>query len=180
MKSIWKTLMFVLAFLQTLASAALFYTPNGTPISVLDNGATYQLVEVATPTGLLYKVWQIIGGVIQAHADELSLYDQIKNYHIVMGEYFGINPDETMATNECESMWKEFPDKAIVIWGDWGNSYSIAQFQWKTFDKWKKEAGMPELKYDQWQDQLKLQAWAWKQGKTYRRAWTCWRNINGS
>src|SRR3990167_216061 len=150
--------LFILLFLPMLAQAGYvvkpFYTPSG------------------------FLVWAIqIVEIDKVHAAELSLKEIISNYHDAVAILYNIDSDETKVTNQCESGWKTNPERAITVFGDWGDSYDIAPFQWKTFDMWKKESGMKELKYDQWRDALKLQAWAFSHGKTYKKHWTCWRKL---
>lgn len=58
------------------------------------------------------------------------------------------------------------------VWGDGGRSYGIAQFQQATFNDLKKEAGRPQLRWMDREDQLWLLDWALRNG--YGEYWTCY------
>ena len=160
-----KTL-FVLFFLPLFASAQSYTFPNGKVFA-----------EFTTPTGV--TIWsEIVGTIVTtAHADELSLADQIHAYIINMAQIYGANQLEMIATSNCESDWLKNPDHAIIAIGDYGKSYGVWQFWKKTFNKWKLEANMPELQYHNWQDATKLAAWAFSKGDDYKYAWTCYRKM---
>lgn len=59
------------------------------------------------------------------------------------------------------------------IWGDGGRSYGIAQFQYPTFDDLRSQAGRPDLRWKNMNDQLWLLDWALRNG--YGRYWTCYK-----
>lgn len=63
------------------------------------------------------------------------------------------------------------------IWGDNGASYGVAQFQYRTFDWMRTQAGKPRLKWKNRNDQLWLLDWALDQG--YGKYWTCYDRKGG-
>ena len=69
---------------------------------------------------------------------------------------------------ELESNWK------VDALGDGGKAFGPAQFWETTFNQFKGEAGMPELKYRDPQDQLTLMAWAVRNNLGYH--WTTYKN----
>lgn len=60
------------------------------------------------------------------------------------------------------------------IWGDGGRSYGIAQFQYATFRDLRGQAGRPDLRWKNRDDQLWLLDWALRHG--YGRYWTCYKS----
>lgn len=58
------------------------------------------------------------------------------------------------------------------VWGDGGKSYGIAQFQYRTFNDLRTQAGRPELRWKSRDDQLWLLDWALRHG--YGKYWTCY------
>lgn len=72
-----------------------------------------------------------------------------------------------LAIIECESGIKH-----EGVWGDGGRSYGIAQFQYRTFDWMRGQAGRPELRWKNRRDQLWLLDWALRRG--YGKYWTCY------
>lgn len=79
----------------------------------------------------------------------------------------GVNPVIPVYVIAHESDWK--PDAV----GDKGLARNIAQFHKATFDEMKKEANMPQLQYENSQDQIVLLTWALAHGKG--NAWTTYR-----
>ena len=69
----------------------------------------------------------------------------------------------------CESMGKHNAR------GDSGKSYGPAQFQQKTFNWMKSEAGWTELQWTDPEHQLQLLRWALQNG--HGNHWTCFRKI---
>ena len=108
-----------------------------------------------------------------ARASEETLRDVIENYTRTMASFYNIDPKETLENNVCEFNWNREPEKAITILGDKGKAFGIAQFHKATFLKWEKESGM-DLDYKSWTDALKLQAWAFSKGESYKDDWTCY------
>jgi hypothetical protein len=58
------------------------------------------------------------------------------------------------------------------VWGDGGESYGVAQFQRATFRDLQTQAGRPELRWKNRDDQIWLLDWALRHG--YGRYWTCY------
>ena len=125
-----KTCLAIFFLLPFMASAAVFYTPSGVPISVLETGATYQLVEVPLPSGILYQVWQLIG-VHKVVADELSEKDQIKQYIKTWADHRGISRTTVLEIAACES---NFNPRALNPKDTDGRpKYGLYQFDRSTF-----------------------------------------------
>lgn len=59
------------------------------------------------------------------------------------------------------------------VWGDGGKSYGICQFQYATFKDLREEAGRPELRWKNRDDQLWLLDWALRHG--YGGRWACYK-----
>ena len=167
-----KTLIIVLLCLPFTSSAAVFQFPNGKWFAEFNvNG---------------HMIWsEVIGPISYAKAKEFSWRDTLEDYMRAMAGIYGVNPIEILETNQGESQWNSPPDKfvkdyayrALEIKGDKGLACGVAQWHKSTFDLWKKEAGMPELKYCFWQDDLKLQAWAFSKGIKYKDDWTVYRDV---
>src|SRR3990167_1160587 len=130
----WKTLIIVLFALPTLASAALFYTPSGVPILV-EEGATYEQVNLQTPSGFWVNVWRVLGP-IKAQAGELSLKEQIKLFIKTWSEWNNVSPGFMLRLAECESGFNPEALNDHEVRG--GNSYGLYQWQvgsWAHYNK---------------------------------------------
>src|SRR3990167_4578821 len=166
MKSILIVFLFVFPF---FVNAAPVVMPSG---RVFEEKITIYYTLSGFPVAVSEWI-EVLGVIKKARASEESLRDVIENYTRTMASFYEINPVETLETNQCESNWNREPEKAITIYGDKGKAYSITQFHERTFNKWEKEAKM-DLNYKLWQDQLKLQAWAFSKGESYKDDWTCY------
>lgn len=63
------------------------------------------------------------------------------------------------------------------VWGDGGESYGIAQWQYATFKDLRELAGRPWLKWKNRDDQIWLLDWALRNG--YGKYWTCYSKRKG-
>lgn len=113
------------------------------------------LVQLSTSLSLL-------SGTL-AHGQAMSIPEEIKLYT----DSYGSSYTQMMKTIECESGFK------TDIYGDHGVAYGISQFHEKTFYGFAKEMG-ETLDYYNYHDQLRVMAWAFSQGVSYKRQWTCW------
>ncbi|MEK6744264.1 MAG: hypothetical protein AABZ15_11660 [Nitrospirota bacterium] len=59
-----------------------------------------------------------------------------------------------------------------TAWGDGGKSYGVAQFQFRTFNDLRTQAGRPDLRWKNRDDQIWLLDWALRHG--YGKYWTCY------
>ena len=82
-------------------------------------------------------------------------------------EQFQVSQNEMEKTITCESSWSS------TDVGDHGLANGIAQFHKSTFDMWARQKG-ETLDYTSTHDQIKLMAWAFSKGESYKHAWTCW------
>lgn len=84
-------------------------------------------------------------------------------------DYFAVqynqDPNLLKKIASCESGFTK--DKV----GDKGLAFSVFQFHKPTFDRWSKEMGQ-ELDYGNYIDHVRLAAWAFSRGETYRDDWT--------
>src|SRR3990167_9114298 len=160
-------MLFLLSY--SFVSAKIWVMPNG---KIFEEKISLHYTLSGVPVYVSQWI-EVLGVIKKARASEESLRDIIEDYTRAMATFYGINPVETLETNQCESNWNREPEKAITIYGDKGKAYSIAQFHERTFNGWKKEANM-DLNYKSWTDQLKLQAWAFSKGESYKDNWTCY------
>jgi hypothetical protein len=63
-----------------------------------------------------------------------------------------------------------------MVYGDNGLAFGFLQFHKGTFNLFKKEAGL-DLDYYNGEDQLRLGAWAFSKGESYKKHWTVWMNL---
>jgi len=88
----------------------------------------------------------------------------------VLASLAHLYPKDMRDTLTCESNW---------IGGKWGDLdlqypvYGIAQFQNRTFNWMKKEAGWDWMEWKNDEHQLQLMEWAFEQG--YQEHWSCWK-----
>lgn len=78
--------------------------------------------------------------------------------------YYGANYRDLYSTMMCESGGKSKP-------GDNGHANGVMQIHKPTFERWEKQMG-EDLNYDSTFDQIKVSAWAFAQGESYRDDWT--------
>ena len=92
----------------------------------------------------------------------------------VLASLAHLYPKDMRDTLTCESNW---------IGGKWGDLdlqypvYGIAQFQNRTFNWMKKEAGWDWMEWKNDEHQLQLMEWAFEQGEEYKRHWSCYRTL---
>lgn len=77
---------------------------------------------------------------------------------------------EMDATITCESNWD--PKST----GDHNLANGISQFHQATFNSWSKEMG-ETLNYNSTFDQIKVMAWAYAQGESFKENWSCYTMI---
>lgn len=135
-----KTFIAILFFLPTLASADVYRFPNGKWFE-----------EHFTINGT--PVWLEVIGPIKAHASELSLTDQIKNFIITWSEWNEINSDFMLSLAKCESGFK--PDAK----GDYikGVPKAYGLYQWWQHS-WNHYNKVFETDYERtdWHDQIRM------------------------
>jgi len=85
-------------------------------------------------------------------------------------DYYGADYKEFYSTGWCESGWN--PEAQ----GDEKRANNVLQIHEPTFNQWAKEMG-EELDYNSTYDHIKVGAWAFSQGESYRRAWTAYRAL---
>lgn len=110
-------------------------------------------------------------------AQLLQLSEQVKQLDQPIGQVIieesikgGVDPILMLNVAHCEASYKH--DNMV---GDNGKAYGAYQFHKPTFDAFKKEAGMPELNYEDRNDQIKLAVWGFKNGKA--KHWTCYDKV---
>ncbi|MGI9118430.1 MAG: hypothetical protein ACR2IQ_02685 [Minisyncoccia bacterium] len=81
------------------------------------------------------------------------------------------NPQEISTVVQMESGYN------INAVHDGGSGKGITGFHKDTFDRWNKQSGL-NLNYDSSMDQIKLMAWAFDQGKSYKDDWTTWQRLH--
>ena len=81
-----------------------------------------------------------------------------------------MNPAILISIAECESSMRH-----EGIYGDSGLAYGLMQFHEETFNEFKRRAGMEDLEYRNMADQVKLTAWALKNG--LGEHWSCYRRM---
>lgn len=81
---------------------------------------------------------------------------------------YDINSAELSKVAKCESGYKK------DVYGDGGYAFGVMQFHKQTFDMWSKEMGV-DLDYYSSNDAIKLAAWAFAHGPSYKKHWTCWK-----
>ena len=85
-------------------------------------------------------------------------------------DYYGADYRDFYSTGWCESGWN--PEAQ----GDGKRANNVLQIHQPTFNQWAKEMG-EELDYNSTYDHIKVGAWAFAQGESYRRAWTAYRAL---
>lgn len=93
---------------------------------------------------------------------EMPITTLISHFSVV----YGASTDELTKVMKCES---NFNPKAV---GDGGKARNVYQYHKPTFDAFSKDFG-EQLDYNSYYDQIKLTAWAFSKGKSYKRHWTC-------
>lgn len=82
---------------------------------------------------------------------------------------YGVSEDLLHSIIKCESGYR------VDVYGDGGKAFSLLQFHKPTFEMFKKQAGMEQLSYTSWEDQIELGAWAFANGK--QSHWTCFSKL---
>ena len=111
--------------------------------------------EFKTPSGFL--IWaEVIGPLVtSAHAAELSLEDQIKNYITTMAQFYETDPKFMLQLAGCESTFNPEAQNDHESRG----GISLGLFQWQ-IGSWKHYNNIFKSDFDRksWQDQVKLTA----------------------
>src|SRR3990167_4603920 len=130
----------------------------------------YHWVELPTPSGILIKTIQLIQ-LKSAKAEELPLGEQIEAWIRYNATKWGLNEKIFRGTLYCESNLN--PNARGDYRSETGEfmANGIAQFWRGTFERFKAEAGMPELKYESWRDQISLMGYMWSKNLQYH-----WKN----
>lgn len=87
-----------------------------------------------------------------------------------VAEEFDLDSRIMVAVAKCESGLRH-----DGIYGDGGRAYGVAQFHRPTFEHFKVKAGMPELQYEKFEDQIILMAWMFSNGLQFH--WTCYQKV---
>lgn len=121
-------------------------------------------------SGFVWKLFTLPSGlqfwsVQKVYANEKTFREVIEDYIDLYAPVYKVNPKIIKRVVECES---NFNPEAV---GDQGKAYGVAQFWQKTFDSFKKEAGIEDLEYKNWMHQIDLMFWAFSNGK--QNHWTC-------
>src|SRR3990167_8033262 len=160
-------LAFVLLVIPFISHAKIWTLPSGIKYEVPDPVKITRWFTL--PSGLLY--WAEIH---VAEAAELTLEERIKIYIISMAQKYGADSELLLKIASCESKFN--PGAA----GDWRSetkefmANNLFQFWRGTFNAFKKESGLLHLKYESWESQAELAAWAFANGKESH--WlNCWR-----
>ena len=103
----------------------------------------------------------------QITIEDVSLQEMIK---CVVPPFYH-NPQEVSTVIKMESGYNS---KAIH---DGGAGKGPTGFHKDTFDRWNKQSGL-NLNYDSSIDQVKLMAWAFDQGKSYKDDWSTWQRLH--
>src|SRR3990167_1447518 len=133
----------------------LLFTNSAQAQIIEDEKAWYQLKDFILPSGLIYRAKELIQ-IKTARAEELPLKQKIENWIRYTYEKYGLHYDIFRGVIYCESRLS--PQAK----GDWRSeteefmAQGIAQFWRGTFDKFKLDAEMSKLKYENWQDQITL------------------------
>lgn len=103
---------------------------------------------------------------IEAHAPvrtvkNYSVPELIEHYAVVYNQ----DPQLLKSVAYCESRYK------TSLKGDGGRAYSVFQIHKPTFERWEKQMGQ-DLDYNNYRDHIKLAAWAFSKGESYRDDWT--------
>lgn len=147
-----KRLLVVLFLLPLFASAQVWTLPSGL---VMESFITPSGLEVLVPVlGVL---------VSKAHADTLSLTDQIKQYIKTFANWYGVSQDDMLAIANCESAGFN-PNAYNPKDTDKRPKYGLFQFDTRTW----KEASNGESIWD-WRAQVKYTAI--KMSQEGYRAW---------
>ena len=157
-------LVFVLLLLPHVSDAKIWTLPSGIKYEVPDPVKITRWFTL--PSGLLY--WAEIH---VAEAAELTLEERIRIYIISMAQKYGADSELLLKIASCESRFNPSAQ------GDWRSetkefmANGLFQFWIGTFNTFKKESGLLHLKYDSWEDQAELAAWAFANKKQMH-----WRN----
>ena len=139
--------------------------------------------EFTLPTGLKYKTevqeyawrWFVLPSGLKfwvpevVQASEKSEKEVIQDYIWFLNGTHGVSAKMIENVVRCES---NFNPRAI---GDKGKAYGVLQFWRKTFDLFKDEANMEQLKYEAWKNQIDLGYWAF--GHDKREHWVCYTKL---
>lgn len=127
----------------------------------------YIISVVTLCLGFLFGVY--VNNHIVTAVTLTKVPETVEEWIVYYAEQNNINAQELDSVIFCESSYN------VVASGDGGRAWSVAQFHKPTFDKWKKEMGQPSLNYYNFQHQIKVMAWAFSKGETYKDDWTCWK-----
>lgn len=120
---------------------------------------------------VILQLGMYAGRKAEAQAAQPSYLDQLK-IRLTAAEYELEIEREKLSIIICESDYYKNGVIKHEGWGDGGKSYGIAQFQLATFRDLRAEAGRPELRWKNRDDQLWLLDWALRHG--YGKYWTCY------
>lgn len=124
------------------------------------------LIFLITTQPIQIKAQAITSIIEVIDLSEYSILDLAQYYSI----HYGIDYTEFYSVGMCESGWK--PDNS----GDNGLANNVLQIHKATFDRWTIEMG-ESLDYNSTIDHIKVGAWAFSQGESYKDDWTAYRAI---
>lgn len=107
---------------------------------------------------------------------DLNTKEGIRSYIALEAQKQGVEASILDKTVQGESQY------TMYVKGDHGEACGLAQYHEASFNRHKKKAiekGQPfeNLKYCDPRSEIKLMAWAFSQGESYRREWTAYRNL---
>ena len=176
-----RILLFVFLLIVPLFGLAKEYiTPSGIKIFIEEPQVEWKLStkEYTLPSGLRYVVEELVAiprslkyaannFIPIAKAAEMTFLDELKLWIKSFAEQFKVDGELMIKLAQCES---GLDPEAFNPKDPQGGAYGLFQYLRPTFEKFKKEANMPELEYKSWQDQIKLTAWAFA-NKKYPPHW---------
>ena len=116
------------------------------------------------PSGKKFVAVQLIP---IAKAADLTLKEEIELWIRQFAEKFNVSQETMLALANCESGMNP---EAFNPKDPTGGAKGLFQYLKPTFNAFKKEAKMPDLNYENWQNQIELTAWAFSKGK-YPKHW---------
>jgi hypothetical protein len=136
-----------------------------------------ELLVIGTITALIVGLVLVQAGIARGRALAApSVSIQAYNQTLIDGLQRQLNEarfDAEVERQKLSIILCESDGKHVGTWGDGGRSYGIAQFQRATFNDLRKEAGRPDLRWKNRDDQLWLLDWALRHG--YGDRWTCFK-----
>lgn len=169
MGNISKKLIFSIIFLSFpwISHGAWYQVPSGLWVDIPESNKIFKWFIL--PSGLRF-----FAEVHIAEAAELTLEERIKIYIISMAQKYGVDSELLLKIAKCESHFNPSARGDYRSETDTFMARGLFQFWAGTFSAFRKESGLLHLKYDSWESQAELAAWAFANGK--EKHWlNCWR-----